>query len=156
MEIQIITIANKMPAWVDTGYNDYARRLPRDIQLKLTTIPVPSRKGNAAIEKLKKQEADAIRKAIPRDSRTLALDENGRQWSSRDWSDRLKNWLMDSPRVNLVIGGPDGLDTGFAHEANDRISLGKMTLPHGLVRVVLAEQIYRAWSLLKGHPYHRD
>ena len=155
MDLQIIAVGNKMPNWVDQAYQDYAKRIPREIVITLTQIPVVSRKSNKAIEKLKKSEAQAIQNKITQGSHTLVLDEKGQQWSSLQWSQQLDKWLMYYPKVNLVIGGPDGLDSSFLQKQKQKIALGKMTLPHGLVRVVLIEQLYRAWTLLQGHPYHR-
>ncbi len=155
MELQIIAVGNRMPVWVDQAYQDYAKRLPREIVLTLSQVPVAQRKGNKSIDKLKQLEAQAIEKKIVKGSHTLVLDENGQQWSSQQWSKQLEIWLMSYPRINFVIGGPDGLEPSFLQQANQKIALGKMTMPHGLVRVALIEQLYRAWTLMQGHPYHR-
>jgi len=155
MELQIIAVGTRLPAWVEQAYLDYAKRLPREFSLTLTQIPVAQRKGNKQTDKLKLLEAQAIQKKIVDGSYTLALDENGQQWNSLQWSQQLDKWLMHYPRVNLVIGGPDGIDSSLLRRAEKKIALGKMTLPHGLVRVVLIEQLYRAWTMLQGHPYHR-
>ncbi|NNE62948.1 MAG: 23S rRNA (pseudouridine(1915)-N(3))-methyltransferase RlmH [Gammaproteobacteria bacterium] len=155
MQLQIISIGQKMPRWVDDACADYSKRLPRELALQWTTLPLAQRKGHNKVEVIKQDEADRIQhKLLP--GLRLALDEKGRQWSSLDWSNQLQNWMQDYPRVNIIIGGPDGLSDALLADCHQRVSFGRMTMPHALVRVVLVEQIYRAWSICQGHPYHRE
>ncbi len=156
MNIQIIAVGQKMPAWVDQAYQDYAKRLPRQQAVTLSQIATAPRKSGQGVARLQQQEADKIRAKIKPGSLIIALDEHGSQWSTREWAQQLADWQQDQQQVNFLIGGPDGLDTELLQQANHKIALGKMTMPHGLVRVVLIEQLYRAWSLLQGHPYHRE
>ena len=156
MHIQIIAVGQKMPAWVDQAYEDYARRLPRQQAVTLSAIATASRKSGQNVERLQQQEADKIRARIKPDSLTIALDEHGQQWSTRQWAQHFDDWQHDQSQVNFIIGGPDGLAPELLSQAQHNIALGKMTMPHGLVRVVLIEQLYRAWSVLQNHPYHRE
>lgn len=149
-----------MPAWIDSGFGDYARRMPRELGLKLIEVrPEPRRDvhpGARAIERLNEAEATRIRSAIPDGYFTVALDEHGHAWRTRDLANRLAGWRMDARDVAFVIGGADGLARSVKQEADLLWSLSSLTLPHGLVRVVVAEQLYRAHSVLKNHPYHRE
>lgn len=156
MQIQVINVAQKMPAWVDTACADYLKRMPREILPKLITIPLPSRKSQQSAASQQQRESSLILDKLAPGSMNIALDEQGRQWSSLDWSKSLQNWMFEFPRVNLVIGGPDGLSEQCIEACQQRISLGRMTMPHALVKIVVLEQLYRAWTILKGHPYHRD
>lgn len=114
------------------------------------------RRGGGSPEQLKQQEAVQIIKKIPRGSFSISLDERGKHWSSNDWSRQLEFWMREYPRVNLIIGGPDGLADECREACQQSVALGAMTMPHALVRVVLIEQLYRAWTLIDGHPYHRS
>lgn len=154
--MQIISVAQKMPAWVDAACADYQKRLPRELALKLLNLPLASRRRQGSAESVKQHEAELIEARLAPGSFNLALDERGEQWTSRDWSGQLENWMREFPRVNLIIGGPDGLADSCLALCQRRVALGRMTMPHALVRVVLLEQVYRAWTILQGHPYHRD
>jgi 23S rRNA (pseudouridine1915-N3)-methyltransferase len=156
MQIQIINVAQKMPAWVDNACADYLKRMPREILPKLVTIPLPSRKSQQSAASQQQRESSLILDKLAPGSMNIALDEQGRQWSSLDWSKSLQNWMFEFPRVNLVIGGPDGLSEQCIEACQQRVSLGRMTMPHALVKIVVLEQLYRAWTILKGHPYHRE
>jgi 23S rRNA (pseudouridine1915-N3)-methyltransferase len=136
-----------MPDWVVQGYRAYSERLPTHIRVELTEIPVGGRPGRGEDDLL-------LRHAEPADL-VIALDEAGRHWSSAQLAEQMDGWLQRAPHVALLIGGPDGLSERCRERARSLWSLSKLTLPHGLVRVVLAEQLYRAWSILQGHPYHR-
>ena len=155
MQLRIISIAHKMPGWVDDACADYEKRLPHELGLRWVTLPPGKPKGHNNPERFKREEADRIRPKL-QPGLTLALDEKGRQWNSMEWSNHLQRWMQDNPQVNIVIGGADGLCQEFLSSCDQRISLGKMTMPHVLVRVVLVEQIYRAWCISRGHPYHRE
>ena len=156
MQIQIINVAQKLPAWVDTACDDYLKRIPREISLKFVTVPLASRKAQQSPARLQQQESILILEKLTSGSLNIALDERGESWSSADWSKHLQRWMFDFPRVNLIIGGPDGVSPACIEVCQHRVSLGKMTMPHALVKVVLVEQLYRAWTILKGHPYHRE
>jgi 23S rRNA (pseudouridine1915-N3)-methyltransferase len=156
MQIQLINVAQKFPAWVDQACNDYLKRLPREVSLQPVTIPLPTRKSQQSPARQQQRETELIRSKLVPGSLNIALDERGEQWSSSDWSENLQRWMFESPRVNLVIGGPDGLSEDFIKTCQHRVSLGRMTMPHALVKIVLIEQLYRAWTILKGHPYHRE
>jgi 23S rRNA (pseudouridine1915-N3)-methyltransferase len=155
MKIQIIAVGQKMPAWVDQASHDYLKRLPSR-QLSLSCVATAQRKSGHTIERLQQQESDRIKAKIKPGSLNIALDEHGKQWSTQQWAEQYKDWLLYHPMVNFVIGGPDGLSADILSMADRTIALGRMTLPHGLARVVLIEQLYRAWSVVEGHPYHRE
>jgi len=144
-----------MPAWVADGYADYAKRLPRDHPLDLVELkPEPRDRGKPVAQML---AAEAVRiRAACEGFRMIALDERGKAWSTRDLADRLARWRDDAQDAAFVIGSADGLDPALVREARDVVALSSLTLPHALVRVLLAEQLYRAVSLLAGHPYHRE
>lgn len=156
MQTRILAIGQKMPSWVEQGCQEYLKRMPRELGVEIVEIPLAQRKGNSSANSLKDQEAAALKSRMQASDFNIALDEQGKQWNSRQWGEQLESWMMNYPRVNLLIGGPDGLSEEMTRGANQVISLGKMTLPHPLVRIVLCEQLYRAWSIVKGHPYHRE
>jgi 23S rRNA (pseudouridine1915-N3)-methyltransferase len=156
MQIQLINVAQKMPAWVDLACDDYLRRMPRELTLKLVTVPLASRKAKQSADRQNQRESGLILGKLTPGSLNIALDERGQQWSSRDWSQQLQRWMFEFPQVNLIIGGPDGLDQQCLDRCQHLVSMGRMTMPHALVKVVLLEQLYRAWSILQGHPYHRE
>jgi 23S rRNA (pseudouridine1915-N3)-methyltransferase len=156
MRIQIINVAQKLPAWADTACEEYMQRMPREISLQTTTLPLAARRSGQTAVAAREQEAQMILKRFSAGDLNLALDERGKCWSSRDWAEKLESWMLEHPRVNIVIGGPDGLAPSCLEACRERIALGRMTMPHALVRVVLAEQLYRAWTIIKGHPYHRE
>lgn len=144
-----------MPGWVAEGYAAYARRLPRDFRLDLVEIKPEPRDRGKSTQRILAAEAERIHAACE-GSRMVALDERGKAWSTRDLAHRLARWRDDASDVAFVIGSADGLDADLKRRAGDVVSLSSLTLPHGLVRVLVAEQVYRAVSLLSGHPYHRD
>lgn len=156
MQVQIINVAQKLPAWVDAACNDYLKRLPREISLKLVTVPLASRKPKQSAARQRQRESALILDKLSPGSLSIALDEHGAAWSSDDWSQQLQHWMFEWPRVNLIIGGPEGLSQQCIDACQQRVSLGRMTMPHALVKVVAVEQLYRAWTILKGHPYHRE
>ncbi len=145
-----------MPQWVDDAFAEYAKRMPRSQAVELTTIATAARKGGLTRQRLQQQEADKINSKIKPGSYTLALDEKGKQWTTQEWASHYRRWQQQYPRLNFIIGGPDGLSPELLRQADEKIALGRMTLPHGLARVVLMEQLYRAWSVVEGHPYHRQ
>ena len=156
MQIRILSVAQKMPAWVDAACDDYGKCLPREIDLQLVSLPLTARSTKTSPAQARQRQSELLLDKIAPGSFNIALDERGKPWSSRDWAAQLGRWLQEQPRVNLLIGGPDGLSGDCLEACQQRVALGRMTLPHALVRVVLLEQIYRAWTILQGHPYHRD
>ncbi len=155
MRLHLIAVGNRMPGWVDEGYQEYARRLPPECALQLHEIVAGKRGKNADIVRLTRQEGEKMATAIPKGARVVALEVKGKPWSTEQLSARLEHWLGDGRDVALLVGGPEGIEPALSASADEHWSLSPLTLPHPLVRIVVAEQIYRAWSLLKGHPYHR-
>ncbi len=155
MRLTVFAVGTRMPAWVTDGVDEYARRMPRQIQFGIEEIPPGLRKGRGTPATAREQEADRLRKRASGADVTIALDERGSQWTSVQLADRLRGWFDTAPQVALLIGGADGLTDELQDAADSRWSLSTLTLPHGLVRVVLAEQLYRAWTIVDGHPYHR-
>jgi len=143
-----------MPAWVDEGVEEYGRRMPREISIKWLDIP-PAKRGSATPEKYREQEAEAIEAKLSGKDYVVALDISGKAVSTELIAERFDQWQMQGEEISIVIGGPDGLHPNILKGAKERWSLGQITLPHPLVRVILAEQLYRAWSVQAGHPYHR-
>jgi len=156
MQIRIINVAQKLPAWADLACEDYLRRIPRELTPILVTVPLAARRAKQSSAEPRKRESRAILDKLEAGSFNLALDERGASWTSIDWSRNLERWMREQGRVNLIIGGPDGLAPECLQSCQQRVSLGKMTMPHALVKVVLLEQLYRAWTIIQGHPYHRD
>ncbi len=150
-----MAVGTRMPPWVDQAFEDYARRLPREAPVQLVEIRPEPRSTGRTVAALLAAERSRIEQALPRARRLVALDERGEDVSTRGLADRMRAWLAGGEDVALVIGGPDGLDAAFKAVADERLRLSSLTLPHALVRVVLAEALYRAMSLLKNHPYHR-
>lgn len=155
MRIHLITIGEKMPAWVSAGFDEYARRLPRECSLILRELPLATRGKSGDAARWRREEAEAIRAAIPKGAYVVALDVQGKAWDTPELARRLGVWMQEHADVALLVGGPDGLDEALLQQAHARWSLSPLTFPHPLVRIILAEQVYRAWSLLNHHPYHR-
>ena len=156
MHIYLIAIGQRMDAWVNQGYQEFAKRLPPECSLHLKEIPAGKRSKNADIARILQQEGERMLAAIPAGTRVIALDVEGKPWSTPQLAQQLQQWLQSGQDVALLVGGPEGLAPQCYERAQQRWSLSALTLPHPLVRVVLAEQLYRAWTLIKGHPYHRD
>ena len=155
MKIKVISIAGKMPAWVNEGVADYEKRLPREFKLEWLTLPLAARRKDRTPTQLKKEEGDAILRQLKEGDTVVALDVKGKRASSEQLSELLRGWQSARADLAILIGGPDGLDRACLERADALLSLSELTLPHALVRVVLAEQLYRAWSISVGHPYHR-
>lgn len=155
MKIFILAVGNKMPDWIRTGYLEYIKRLPREIAVHLIEIKPEKRLSGKATEQLLFAEYQRIRAVLPADCRIVVLDENGQQWTTVKFATVIKQWTMDGTAIAFVIGSADGLHDEVKRLAGEMMALSKLTLPHGLVRVFLAEQLYRAVSIIKGHPYHR-
>ncbi|TCK05913.1 23S rRNA (pseudouridine(1915)-N(3))-methyltransferase RlmH [Marinobacterium mangrovicola] len=155
MRIKLIAVGGKMPGWVSEGYDEYARRLPGDFRLELTELQLGHRGKGADIARAIRSEGDAMLAAIPKGDRVIALTVDGRSWSTEQLAEQAEDWRMSGQNISLLVGGPDGLDPRCVACADQKWSLSKLTLPHPLVRIMLAEQLYRAWTLLQGHPYHK-
>jgi len=155
MKIHLLAVGVRMPEWVEKGYAEYAGRLPRECALNLVELSAGKRGYHAAVARLVRAEGERLLAAVPAGSRLIALDERGQEWSTMELAGRLSGWLGEGRDVSLLVGGPDGLDADCRARADTLWSLSRLTLPHPLVRVVVAEQIYRAWSVLHNHPYHR-
>ncbi|MFW6342172.1 MAG: 23S rRNA (pseudouridine(1915)-N(3))-methyltransferase RlmH [Halothiobacillaceae bacterium] len=155
MRIHLIAVGEKMPDWVQSGFEEYARRLPRTCRVLLHEV-APGRRGkNADIDRAVREEADRIEAVLPDNALVVALDVRGRALSTEQLAERLDDWLQGGRDIALLVGGPDGLHPDLLARAELRWSLSALTFPHPLVRVILAEQLYRAWSVLANHPYHR-
>ncbi len=155
MQIHLIAVGDRMPAWVEAGYEEYAKRLLRECRLVLREIPAGKRTKGADLKRLIEQEGARQLAAIPASSRVIALDRGGRQMDTEQLAAELKRRLAGGQDLALLVGGPEGLASACLARADDKWSLSLLTLAHPVVRVVLAEQLYRAWSILKNLPYHR-
>lgn len=155
MKVRLIAVGGKMPRWVSEGYEEYAKRLPPDLQLELVELPLGHRGKGADLARAIRHEGDQMLAAIPRGDRVVALEVGGRSWSTEQLAEQLEHWRMDGRNLSLLVGGPDGLDARCVAAADQKWSLSPLTLPHPLVRVLLAEQLYRACTILQGHPYHK-
>lgn len=144
-----------MPAWVETAYAEYAKRLPRELSPTLVELPLAVRGKNTAVERLKQEEGEQLLAAIPANNRVIVLDVPGKNISTEGLAKKIENWQMNGQDISILIGGPDGLSRACVQRADESWSLSAMTLPHPLVRIVLIEQLYRAWTILTNHPYHK-
>ncbi len=155
MRLHLIAVGNRMPGWVEQGYVEYAKRLPADCALLLHEIAPGKRSKGADLERARREEGEKMLAALPKGAYVVALEVGGRDWSTEDLAQRLTEWRQQGRDVALLVGGPEGLADTCRARADVQWSLSRLTLPHPLVRIVLAEQIYRAWSITQGHPYHR-
>lgn len=155
MHIYIIAVGNRMPTWIVDGYKDYVSRMPPECSLELKEIPPIKRYKGTDLEKITEKEGRKILDAIPKNCKVIALEIQGRMQTTESLADQLKGWVQDGQDIALLIGGPEGLSVECHDRAEQHWSLSPMTLPHTMVRVIVAEQLYRAWSILKRHPYHR-
>lgn len=155
MQIHLIAIGQRLDNWVIQGFDEFCKRLPKECRLNLIEVAANKRTKNTDIARAVEEEGERLIAAIPTRSIVVALEVNGRQWSTEQLAEQLEGWMADGRDVSLLVGGPDGLSDKCRSLAQAHWSLSRLTLPHPLVRVVIAEQIYRAWSIIKGHPYHR-
>ncbi len=155
MKLVIVAVGQKVPDWAQTAYDDYAKRFPPELRVELKAVKTEPR-GSKTTETLWAAERQRIEAAIPRGARVVALDERGTTLTTQALAQQLRQWQLGGDDVVLVIGGPDGLDPAFREGAHQRIRLSDLTLPHAMVRVLLIEQLYRAWSINANHPYHRE
>ena len=156
MKLIILAVGHKMPSWITEGFNEYTKRMPSVAKIELVEIkPEPRTTGKSVIQ-LMEAEAQRIQAALPKDVLRIALDERGTHWSTKQLAQQLQEWMGGGRDVVFIIGGADGLHESVRSSANQLLALSAMVLPHGMVRVLLAEQLYRAHSLLHNHPYHRE
>jgi 23S rRNA (pseudouridine1915-N3)-methyltransferase len=155
MRLWVVAVGQRVPDWAQTAWDDYAKRFPPEIKVELKAVKTEPR-GSKTIDTLYAAERERIQSAIPRGCRIVALDERGTSLTTLALAQKLKHWQLDADDVALIIGGPDGLDPEFKKNAHERIRLSDLTLPHAMVRVLLIEQLYRAWSINANHPYHRE
>lgn len=155
MKLYVVAVGQRVPDWAQTAWDDYAKRFPPELRVELKAVKTEPR-GSKTLETLYAAERERIEAAIPRGARIVALDERGTPLTTVALAAKLKGWQLEADDVALVIGGPDGLDPAFRQAAHERIRLSDLTLPHAMVRVLLVEQLYRAWSINANHPYHRE
>ena len=155
MRLVVVAVGQRVPDWAATAWDDYAKRFPPELKLELKAVKTEPR-ASRTLEQLLAAERERIEAAIPRGAHVVALDERGTALTTKSLAAKLKHWQLQASDVALVIGGPDGLDPAFRAAAHERIRLSDLTLPHAMVRVLLAEQLYRAWSVNANHPYHRE
>jgi 23S rRNA (pseudouridine1915-N3)-methyltransferase len=155
MKLRVLSIGKRMPAWVDDGVAEFLKRFPRTFAVELEAIEPAPRKGGLGTAALQEADCSRLLARIRDGERVVALDERGALQTTREFAGRIEEWQHDARDVVLVIGGPDGHSAAFKQRADELLSLSRMTLPHGLARLFLVEQLYRAWTLMSGHPYHR-
>jgi len=156
LRLSLLTASNRQPDWVDDGAADYAKRLRGRCILEIKTLPLARRTASTPVERAVSDEGERLLAAVPSGAHVVALDERGKPWSTKDLAAKLDGWMRIGAPVFLLIGGPDGLSPECTKRAHERWSLSPLTLPHGLAKIVAAEALYRAWSLLERHPYHRE
>ena len=156
MKILLLSVGPKMPGWVMTAFEEYSKRMPRECSIELREIAPAHRGKSGNADRYKTDEAQRIISALPKGAQLVVLDERGKPWTTKQLSQQLDGWMQSGQDVVLVVGGPDGLAPSLLQQAQQKWSLSPLTLPHPMVRILLAEQLYRAWTILQGHPYHRE
>ena len=155
MKLVVVAVGQRVPDWAQTAWDDYAKRFPPELKLELRAVKTEPR-ASKTVESIYAAERERIEGQIPRGARIVVLDERGTHLTTQALAGKLREWQLGGDDVALVIGGPDGLQPAFRQAAHERIRLSDLTLPHAMVRVLLVEQLYRAWSINAGHPYHRE
>jgi 23S rRNA (pseudouridine1915-N3)-methyltransferase len=155
MKLYILAVGHKMPSWISDGFDEYAKRMPPELRIELREIKPEQRSAGRSAQSVMAAERTRIEAALPRQAKLVMLDERGHDWTTVQLADALPRWQRDGHDVAFVIGGADGLDPALKARADLLLRLSSLTLPHGMVRVLLAEQLYRAWSITQNHPYHR-
>jgi 23S rRNA (pseudouridine1915-N3)-methyltransferase len=156
MKLLILAVGHKMPSWITEGFNEYTKRMPREAKIELLEIKPEPRTTGKSVVQIMEAEAQRIRAALPQDVLRIVLDERGSHWTTKQLAQQMQEWMGGGRDVAFIIGGADGLHESIRGSANQLLALSAMVLPHGMVRVLLAEQLYRAHSLLHNHPYHRE
>jgi 23S rRNA (pseudouridine1915-N3)-methyltransferase len=155
LRLSLISASNRQPEWVDLGAGEYTKRLRGRCALEIETVPLARRTASTPTERAIHDEGERMLARVPQGAHVVALLEAGKPWSTKELAAKLEGWMQRGAPVALLVGGPDGLSPECVARANERWSLSSLTLPHGLVRIVVAEALYRAWSVLENHPYHR-
>ena len=155
MHIYLIAVGQRMPAWVKQGYEEFARRMPFECSLQLIEVPLVKRSKGSDLGRVMEQEGEKMLAAIPKDSLVVTLEVTGKTWSTPELASKMEDWMQSGRNIALLVGGPEGLAPACQQRAELNWSLSKLTLPHPLVRIVIAEQLYRAICILKNHPYHK-
>lgn len=155
MRMHLLAVGQRMPRWVQQGYTEYEQRIKGDFSLQLHEIPAAKRSKGATTQRMMDEEAGRVLSATPKGARLIALDGGGRHWSTEQLAEQLEHWSVDGRALAFAVGGPDGHGKALLDACEMRWSLSSLTFPHPLVRVLLAEQLYRALTILRGHPYHR-
>ena len=155
MKLLLVAVGQRQPAWAQAAYDDFAKRFPPELRLELKAVKAEPR-GSKTAEQLMAAEAARIEAGIPKGARRVVLDERGVRLTTVQLADRIKAWMNDGRDVALIVGGPDGLDASLKQTADETLRLSDLTLPHAFVRVLLAEALYRAWTVMVNHPYHRE
>ena len=156
MKLLILAVGNKMPEWISSGFNEYSKRMPREATIALIEIKPEPRTTGKTVAQIMEAEAQRIENALPKDVTLVVLDERGAHLTTKQMAQKMQDWLGGGRDVAFIIGGADGLHESVRGNAQQLLALSALTLPHGMVRVLLAEQLYRAYSLLHNHPYHRE
>lgn len=156
MRLTLYAVGNKMPTWVTQGFQEYSRRFPRDVSFHLVEISPGKRGKNADITRILEKEGELLLAAIPKGHRIVTLEVEGKYWTTPELAEQLQKWQIDGRDVALLIGGPEGLSPACINASEQKWSLSALTLPHPMVRVIVAESLYRAWSVNNNHPYHRE
>ena len=156
MKLRVVSVGHKMPDWIAAGFSEYAKRMPREARIELDEIRPEPRTSGKTTEQIMEAEAQRILSSLPKNGLSIALDEHGTQWTTRQLAQQLREWMQEGRDVSFIIGGADGLHGSVKESAQLRLAVSAFTLPHAMVRVLLAEQLYRAYSLLHNHPYHRE
>ena len=155
MRLVLLAVGQRQPGWADTAYEDFAKRFPPELRLELKAVKAEPR-GSKTAEQLMAAEAARLEAGIPKGARRVVLDERGTRLTTLQLAERMKAWMNDGRDVALLVGGPDGLDASLKATADETMRLSDLTLPHAFVRVLLAEALYRAWTVMVNHPYHRE
>lgn len=155
MKLLLVAVGQRQPAWADTAYDDFAKRFPPEMRLELKAVKAEPR-GSKTAEQLMAAEASRLEACIPKGARRIVLDERGTRLTTVQLAERMKAWMNDGRDAVLLVGGPDGLDAKLKATADETMRLSDLTLPHAFVRVLLAEALYRAWTVMVNHPYHRE
>jgi 23S rRNA (pseudouridine1915-N3)-methyltransferase len=155
VKLLLVAVGQRLPAWADDAYADFAKRFPPELRLVLKAVKAEPRAGKS-VEQLMAAEAGRIEMAVPKGARRVVLDEHGTRVTTVQLAERMKAWMADGRDVALLVGGPDGLDAHLKSTADETLRLSDLTLPHAFVRVLLAEALYRAWTVMVNHPYHRE
>jgi len=156
MRLVLVAVGQRQPAWADIAYDDFAKRFPAECRLELKAVKAEPRTSGKTLQAMLAAEAERLEAAVPKGARRVVLDERGERRTTAQLAERLRFWLGDGRDVALIIGGPDGLDAKLKASGDETLRLSDLTLPHAFARVLLAEALYRAWSLSGGHPYHRE